>query len=310
MNPVPDKETRMAFRFLPRLVLATAALAGLALPALAQSTPAARQYLWEVTSLTNRIYLYGTVHAGKASFFPLPEPVQKAFADSKVLAVEADITDAEAMSKGGSALMFEPPDKLANHVPAPVYERFRKQLERLGVPESQVAHMKPFVAASLLSFAEWGRQGYAANYGVDLQLIGQARKQGKRIVELEGAQAQTELMASLTEKEGQQALEGIVIALESGLSREQVTGLVNAWQSGDPNLLLEVVKAYNERIPGARELEEKFIWSRHEEMARKIEKWLLDGREPVFVAVGALHLAGPRGLVEMMRKRGYIVRQP
>ena len=60
----------------------------------------------------------------------------------------------------------------------------------------------------------------------------------------------------------------------------------------------------------ARELEDKFIWSRHEAMVAKIEDWLLNGRERVFVAVGALHLAGPRGLVETLRKRGHLVRQP
>jgi uncharacterized protein YbaP (TraB family) len=43
-------------------------------------------------------------------------------------------------------------------------------------------------------------------------------------------------------------------------------------------------------------------------MARKIEGYL-NAREPHFVAVGALHLAGPRGLVEILKKRGYTVRQ-
>jgi uncharacterized protein YbaP (TraB family) len=84
---------------------------------------------------------------------------------------------------------------------------------------------------------------------------------------------------------------------------------VNAWQAGDPALLLEVTRAYNETVPGAKDLEEKFIWSRHEAMANKIEAFLLSGRDRVFVAVGALHLAGPRGLVEILKSRGHSVRQ-
>ena len=43
-------------------------------------------------------------------------------------------------------------------------------------------------------------------------------------------------------------------------------------------------------------------------MLAKIEGYL-DSRERHFIAVGALHLAGPRGLVELLRKRGYVVRQ-
>ena len=273
------------------------------------TVPAARTYLWEVTSLTNRVYLYGTVHAGKASFYPLPEPVQKAFADSAVLAVEADITDEKAMEKSATTMLLTPPDTLSKRVPAPAYARFRKQLDRFALPEAQFAQLKPFLASSILSFAEWGRQGYRSQYGVDLHLINLARREKKRIVEIEGAQAQTALMESLTDKENLQAFEGTVSALESGLTRDQITGVVNAWQSGDPDLLLDVARAYSDSVPGAKELEELFIWSRHDAMAKKIEGWLLRGRERVFVAVGALHLAGPRGLVEVLRKRGYTVRQ-
>jgi uncharacterized protein len=278
--------------------------------AAAASAPAApRQFLWEVSSLTNRVYLYGTVHAGKPGFYPLPEPVRKAFAESKVLAVEADVTDAESMAQGASSMLLVPPDTLAKRVPAPVYERFRRQLDRLGVPEQALAQMTPFLAASMIAFAEWGRQGYAPQFGVDLHLLQLGKEAGKRVVELEGAQAQTDLMNSLTAAEQLAAFEGVVSALESGLVREQITGVVNAWQSGDPALLLEVMRAYNEGAPGAAAIEEKFIWSRHAEMAKKIEWFLLNARERVFVAVGALHLAGPRGLVEMLRKSGYIVRQ-
>ena len=271
--------------------------------------PAARQYLWEVSSLTNKVYLYGTVHAGKASFYPLPEPVQKAFAEARVIAVEADITDEKAMEKSASSTVLTPPDTLAKRVPAPLYARFRKQLDRFGVPESQAAQLKPFIAASLLTFAEWQRQGYLPQHGVDLHLIVRARNEKKRLVELEGAQAQADLMDSPPPNEQPPAFVGAVASLESGLTRDQITGLVNAWQSGDPKLLLDVVQAYNEAVPGARELEEKFIWSRHEAMVKKIDTWLLAGRERVFVAVGALHLAGPRGLVEMLKERGYVVRQ-
>jgi uncharacterized protein len=298
-------------RLAPLALAAFLALPGLAPAQLATQAPPApshRQYLWEVTSLTNRVFLYGTVHAGKASFYPLPEVVQQAFVDAKVLAVEADITNEKAMEKGAASMLLKPPATLSQVVPAPLYERFRRQVARYGLPESQLAQFKPFPAASLLAFAEWGRLGYSQQLGVDLHLIKIARDLKKRVVEVEGARVQSELMDSLTEKEGLQALEGTVTALESGLTREQITGLVNAWQSGDPNLLLEVARAYNETVPGAKALEEKFIWSRHDAMADKIESYLL-GRDQVFVAVGALHLAGPRGLVEILKKRGYSVRQ-
>jgi uncharacterized protein YbaP (TraB family) len=262
-----------------------------------------------VASLTNRVYLYGTVHAGKPSFFPLPAAVEKAYADSKVLAVEADVTDTEAMTRSAKSMVYAPPATLDKEVPKATWDRVKKHAERLSIPEAQLAQLKPFMAGTLLAFAEWGKVGYLPQFGVDMHLIKRAKEDGKRIVELEGADAQTAVIESITPAEALAALNGTLDAIESGLSGEQITGMVNAWQAGDPNLLLEVARKYNETIPGAAAIEEKFIWSRHDAMAGKIGRMLLDSRERHFVAVGALHMAGPKGLVEMLKKRGFIVRQ-
>ena len=276
---------------------------------LAAAPAAAASYLWEVTSLTNRAYLFGTVHAGKASWYPLPKAVEDAFLDSKVVVVEADITDANAINKSAAAMMYKPPASLKTHIPAEQYARFARYLARYGLPEEQVVQMKPFMAVSLLVFSEWARMGYLPNYGVDAYLITKAKAEAKTIVEIEGVDAQIALMDSLTEKETQQLFKGTLDALESGLTDAQVNGMMAAWQSGEPDALLRVARQYNDRIAGAAEFEEKFIWSRHDAMAAKIEGYLNQSKERHFIAVGALHLAGPRGLIEMLRKRGYVVRQ-
>lgn len=276
---------------------------GLCFPALAAN------FLWEVSSLTNRVYLFGTVHAGKAAWFPLPAPVEEAFADSRVLVVEADVSDHRAMEKSTAAAVYTAPDSLRAHVPPEDYERFRKLLPRYRLSEAQAAQMKPFMAVSMLVFSEWAKLGYLPQYGIDGYLVAKAKAEMKPIVELEGVDTQVRLMDSLTEAESRTLFAGTLTALETGLTGEQVTGMVNAWQSGDPDLMLEIARKYNESVPGAKEFEEKFIWSRHDEMAAKIEGYLNDSRQRHFIAVGSLHLAGPRGLVEMLRSRGYLVKQ-
>lgn len=286
-----------------RILLLLAALFAAAPQALAAN------YLWEVSSLTNRVYLFGTVHAGKQAWYPLASAIEDALADARVIVVEADITDTEKVAKSAPVMTYEPPDSLAKHVSPGDYERFRKVAARLKVPEAQVAQMKPFMAVSLLVFAEWGRLGYLPQYGVDGYVIARAKALKKKLVEIEGVETQTRLIESLTEQEARTLFAGTLTALESGLTSEQITGMVNAWQIGDPDLLLQIARKYNELVPGAREFEEKFIWERHEAMAAKIEGYLNDSKERHFIAVGSLHLAGPRGLVEMLRKRGYIVRQ-
>lgn len=270
---------------------------------------AAANYLWEVSSATNKVYLFGTVHAGKASWYPLPKPVQDAFESSPVLAVEADITNPDAMAKSARAAIYTPPANLGTHVPGQDYLHFLHYLPRYGLSEEELVKMKPFMASSVLVFSEWARLGYSPTDGVDVYLLRQAKEQQKKIVELEGVDTQIALMDSLTDAENLAIFRGTLEALDSGLTGEQVAGMVSAWQKGDPNAMLEVARKYNEKIPVAADVEERFIWSRHDAMMAKIQDWLDHGRETCFVAVGALHLAGPRGLVERLRARGYKVKQ-
>ncbi|MBC8023080.1 MAG: TraB/GumN family protein [Burkholderiales bacterium] len=278
--------------------------------ALALAAPAAAEsFLWEVTSLTNRVYLYGTVHAGKRDWYPLAPAVENALADSSFLVVEADITDTTAMQKSAGSMTYAPPDTLKNHVPPEQYARMLKLLPRYGLAESQVASMKPFMAVSLLVFAEWARSGFVPGYGVDGYLIRKAVAEAKPVVEIEGVETQIRLMDSLTDQQVQELYKGTIDALEEDLTTEQIKGLVAAWQAGDSQGLLDIARRYNEKVAGASEFEEKFIWQRHGDMVKKIEAWLAEPRKRYFIAVGALHLVGPRGLVELLRKRGYLVRQ-
>lgn len=285
------------------------ALLAAAAAALACTQVAAQNFLWQVTSLTNRAYLFGTIHAGKAEWLPLPRAVEEAMDDCGVVVVEADITNVEAMEKSAGSTTYAPPDTLRNHVAPDDYTRFLRLLPRYKLPEAQVVQMKPFMASSLLVFAEWAREGYLPQYGIDGYIIRKARAAKKKVVELEGVDAQVALMDSLTDKQNQDLFSGTLTALESGLSAEQIHGMVRAWQVGDPQAMLEVARRYNEKVKGAADFEEKFVWSRHPAMLKKIDGYLNDSKDRHFIAIGALHLVGPRGLVEELRARGYQVKQ-
>ncbi len=229
--------------------------------------------------------------------------------DGVVVLTRAFDTDQEAMARSAAAMIYKPPATLATHMPPDQMLRLRRILARYRMHEEPLLAMKPFMAISLLVFAEWARWGYMPDLGVDGYLIVKAKELKKPVVKIEGVDMQISLMDSLTEAENLAIFKGTLDALETGLTGEQIKGLVAAWQQGDPKAMLEIARRYNERIPGAAEYEEKFIWSRHPDMVKKIEGYLNDTKQRHFIAVGALHLAGPRGLVEMLRQRGYVVRQ-
>ncbi len=287
-------------------------LARMALAALAFvfATPAAAQnFLWKVESLTNHVYLFGTMHAGRSEWFPLPLQVEQAFLDCPVLMVEADITDREAMIAGSRGSTYKPPDSLAQHVDRADYTRFMQLARRFRVPAAELDEMKPFMAASLLVFAEWARLGYLPQFSVDAYLLEAAHKSGKRVVELEGVAAQMKLIDSLTDAQNRAVFAGTVQALGNGMVDRQIAGIAHAWETGDAEQMLEIAHEYDARVRGAAEVEQKFVWSRNPAMLAKIAAVLDTGSEPHFVAVGALHLVGAKGLVAALRARGYQVRR-
>jgi uncharacterized protein YbaP (TraB family) len=103
-------------------------------------------------------------------------------------------------------------------------------------------------------------------------------------------------------------LDNAIAALELGRSADQVTGMVNAWQSGDARLMAEVTAQVNRGMKLTAQLDEILLYGRHDAMLKKIESYLA-GKEAYFVAVGSLHLVGPRGLIQALASRGYEVRQ-
>ncbi len=267
-----------------------------------------KSFLWEVKSATNTVYLFGTIHVGKRSFYPLPDAVEKALASSKMVVVEADITKTDGLADITALIMYAPPDTLQTKIPPHLFDRLKVQLARYKMPVESIKPMKPFMVGALLSVNEFTRLGYEMNFGVDGYLIASAQKQMKPVLELESQLGQIQMLADMPPLLQEAFLENALGSLENDSISDQVTGVVNAWQSGDTKLMQGVVGEGNKSAKRIPEFDEILLYSRHPAMLKKIESYL-QGTQPYFVAVGSLHLLGPKGLVELLRAKGYKVRQ-
>ena len=267
-----------------------------------------KAFIWEIKSKTTVAYLYGTIHVGKRTFYPLPATVEAAFKQSQLIVVEADISNSDGLGDIEAIINYKAPDSLDKHIPMPLFERLKVQLARLNIPLEAVKPMKPFLIGGFLAVAEFSRLGYDMNFGVDGYLINKAKEDKKPILELESQAGQLRMLNEMSPVLQEAFLENAISALESGRSPDQVTGMVNAWQSGDVNLMGEVAKGVNKGMRMTDQLDEMLVHGRHAAMVKKIENYL-DGSVPHFVAIGSLHLVGPRGLVEILKARGYEVKQ-
>jgi hypothetical protein len=82
--------------------------------------------------------------------------------------------------------------------------------------------------------------------------------------------------------------------------------LMQAYLSRDLGRLLQVANSQIEQDdPLEQELEQQLVHDRNRRMAERLRPYLNSGG--VFVAVGALHLPGPTGLLELLRQQGYQV---
>jgi len=272
------------------------------------AAPAKPSFLWEVRSDKGTLWLFGTVHVGKADFYPLPDAVESAFKRSAVLAVEADVSNQQAITEAAPLMLYTPPDSLDTKLPPPLLARLKQQLSRIGIPYEPIKSMRPFILAGLIAVTEYGKQGYDQSHGVDGHLIQRAILDGKSIVELEGVKAQMALLVGLSEADQEAFLDNGLVTLEKGRTEEQINALIFAWRSGDPDRLLKVVEDGNAGQRRVQELDEQLLYKRNRDMQVKIESMLVSGKTH-FVAVGAMHLVGSRGLVAGLAAKGYKVNQ-
>lgn len=288
------------------LALALAALAPLLAVAQSGSTP----LLYEVRSPTNTVYLFGTIHVGARKLYPLSAPVERAFAASRVLALEADPADTDDATLAMKQGLYAAPDRLADHISPELYAQLQALLPRVGLPIEFAHAMKPYLLAMTIAMMEVQRLGYDPALGLDLHFARRARSEGKAIVELESMQQQMALFADLSPDTQEAMLRLTVAGVADGEIANEVAALVAAWSAGDADGIQRSVLQELEDLPppAAEVLRERLYDRRNHAMAQKVEA-MLAGSEPHFVAIGAGHLVGSTGLPELLRKQGFQVRR-
>ena len=205
---------------------------------------------------------------------------------------------------------YTPPDNLANHVSPLLMEDVRKTLPTVGLPIEYARAMRPDLLAMTIAMMEIGRQGYDANLGLDMHFARLAKHDGKRIVELESIAGQIALLGSFSPELQEGMLRATVDSVRDGSLTTDIHELVAAWSAGDPARLMDQVDKEVDGLPekAAAEMRERLYDARNREMADKVIA-MLAGADPTFVAVGAGHLLGDTGIVELLRRKGYAIRR-
>ncbi len=286
-------------RVLAVLLLFTSAFAQ------AQQSSARRALFWKVSSPTTTAYLLGSIHLTSKDFYPLPKPVEDAFAGSKVLVVEVnmkklDSTELSTMTMARGA--YSDGTTLSQHVSKSTSDLLDNFCQENGLPRAVLEPMKPWMVSTLVSLLPLQKAGLNPEAGIDLHFMNQVAET-QRIEELETMDFQLDLLASGSEAEQDEALADAL--KHSSDAVQNLQRLQDAFLAADADGMKRIM---DENHTGPKAFSRRMIEDRNVTMTQKIDGYL-KGKEPVFVVVGAAHMVGKEGIVQLLRDKNYKVEQ-
>lgn len=275
-------------------------LSGLLLAGLVQAAP--QPAFWKVTSNTGTAYLLGSFHVGRESFYPLPAPVEQAFAESAALVVELDLlavdlytTSRLAAEKG----FYTEGSGLAGQIAPDLWQALVVAATERGLPEFMLRMQKPWLVAVTLSVQEFKQLGYEEKFGVDRHFLQRAHAQdSKPVIELESLTQQLDLMNELPLAAQEALLRQTLNELDQG--PDYIMAMVTAWEQGDTVALDQQINA---SLANHALLQERLLIERNRNMATRLADLLAAGGT-YFVVVGAGHLVGAGNVVTLLEQRG------
>ncbi|MGR9107568.1 MAG: TraB/GumN family protein [Gammaproteobacteria bacterium] len=267
-----------------------------------------RHFLWKASSPMNTIHLLGSIHFGSTEMYPLPEVVTKAYegADALIVEVNTNETDDDRMTlfltQSGS---YPEGETVENHLDPETWKKLTRAAKAQQLDLQKLQNQQPWLISLGLTTLAIQRSGFSPEFGIDQYFITGA--EGKKpILELESAQEQMNLLSTFSLVEQDELLKETLEQLDQ--ATVYFRSLLEAWQSGDTGRIKELTQNDIDTDPEAKKLYDALFVKRNHSMTEKIVK-LSESGQNYFVVVGAGHLVGEEGIVELLRGRGYEVTQ-
>ncbi len=256
--------------------------------------------LWKVRKGKGRSsYLLGTIHSSDRRVVRLRPAVARALDRSERFVMEM-IPDTSALRLFGITMVFNDGRSLQSVLDQDLYDQVVKAMADYGLPELAIRNMKPWVIMAMLSMPKPGNEPI-----LDLVLHQEAVSAGKATAGLESAKEQLAVFEGLS-------LEDQVRLLEMTLAQlpempKMMAQLLQAYIDDDLKRIARIAAGYKNQ--GDDALMERFSHrlndARNVRMVNRMASYLKMGNS--FIAVGAMHLPGPTGLIELLRQEGYTV---
>lgn len=255
-----------------------------------------KSLLWKISGkeLATYSFLYGTIHIICEDNIRINEAEIEAFASAQKVYLELDLDNPQLLEE--MRVSTKSTTHLKNHISAKGYNEIDDFFtHQLGYSMEAVGMVKPYY---LLSYTFKPSIGCEKPVSIEQLLVSEAKQQQKEIIGLETLQQQTEVFDKLnTRKQARLLLRQIRKKHLVGKNYKQI---LNFYQSGDVDAL------HHQTIKSpSRRLNNRLLKKRNEAWVKNIVPAL--EQQSNFIAVGAAHLGGNKGLIQLLRKQGYTV---
>lgn len=263
--------------------------------------------LWTIEHQHGHVYLLGSFHLLKEPVTPFREEIEAAFSESRCLVVEAHIGSENMLENAGKMLqagMLPEGEELSGILSTEKYRELELVTKEIGVNLDLYRTYRPWMLALTISSLSMIQQGYNPMLGVDLHFINRAEAAGMEIQELEGVDYQIALFQKMSSAEEEAFLFSTI--MEEKSQNKSVEQLVSAWKNGDMDALSAILEGKENETPELKGFYNSLLHSRNQEMAEKIGRLIRNGKR-CLVVVGAAHLIGRSGIVNLLRQDGFTV---
>jgi len=269
-------------------------------PALVRSSdePATAGYdsglLWRISARNGAAsHVFGTIHISDPRVTALPPAVRDALHDSSRFTMEV-VLDEEAMRRISGAMFYEGNESLDRVLNAELFARTADLLTHYGLGIAESRRLKPWAAYTTLSLPP-GQTGEP----LDLTLMNMAREDDMAVSGLETIDEQISVFGSLTADDINELLTQTVC--HYGVFQAEVEEMVRLYLARDLKAIMRMSARYSSTAQDR--LLAVLLTGRNRSMVERMRAAL--DRGGVFVAIGALHLPGSDGVLNLLREAGY-----
>jgi uncharacterized protein YbaP (TraB family) len=260
--------------------------------------------LWKISGngLQKPSYLFGTIHIICGDGEVLSDTLKKIISRCDEVYLEADINDMFEMMAALSKMKMRDDTTLADLLTEEEYGRLMNFFEDRNpdLPFSMLETFKPMLITAMLSENMMECEPVRM---MEQVITENAEAAGKNIKGLESLAYQAEILDEIPYKLQAKQLMDYIDNLSGNHGQDkEMEEIMEAYWQQDLNKILDITSRYDHEIAQYTEL---LLYKRNRSWVDKL-KTLLPARS-LLIAVGAGHLPGEKGVIQLLRKEGYTV---